>query len=178
MPVGKDGDSDVEFDDDISDIASFRQIDEVAAITAFEVNDDGWADEGFGSSAVEVGNSWVTLEPATVEAHIKVEEDESLVSHIKVEENQAPVNHMQMMKVESFVEFEAKVSAKSEYVENAGEDEEVELVADDDQDEKIHEANFVTKDDFGDKADGSIMQVLEYSKMTKTNRMTITKSNK
>ena len=132
MPVGKDGDSDVEFDDDISDIASFRQIDEVDAITAFEVNDDGWADEGFGSGAVEFGNSRVTLEPKTVEAHIKVEEDESLVSHIKVEENQAPVNHMQMMKVESFVEFEAKVSAKSEYVENAGEDEEVELVADDD----------------------------------------------
>ena len=102
MPVGKDGDSDVEFDDDISDIASFRQIDEVAAITAFEVNDDGWADEGFGSSAVEVGSSWVTLEPKTVEAHIKVEE------------NQAPVDHMQMMKVESFVEFEAKVSAKTE----------------------------------------------------------------
>ena len=71
MPVGKDGDSDVENDDDISDIASFRQIDE---ITAFEVNDDGWADEGFGSGAVEFGNSRVTLEPKTVEAHIKVEE--------------------------------------------------------------------------------------------------------
>ena len=174
MPVGKDGDSDVEDDD------------EVAAITAFEVNDDGWAvwrkDEGFGSRAaqlkLEAPGSWVTLEPVTVKAHIKVEEVESLVSHIKVEENQAPVNHMHLMKVESFVEFEAKVSAKTEYVENAGEDEEVELVADDDQDEKIHEANFVTKDDFGDKADGSIMQVLEYSKMTKTNRMTITKSNK